>query len=84
MTKMRTMLSSKAVNILCKLFSQYRSGEPTKPTLDELRIELGEAEYKNFELDLAHNMRETNSWKAVAQIISEAMERKKRWLRAGA
>lgn len=77
MTKMQTIISNDAVNILCKLFSEYRACEPTKTTLDELREELGPAEYRNFEIDLAHNMRETNAWKAVAEIIGAAMKRKK-------
>jgi len=77
-TKMRTILSNEAVNLLCKLFSNYRAGDPTKPTLDELRRELGPAEYANFELDLSHGMRRTSSWQAVAAIIGAAMERKKK------
>ena len=41
MSKMQAILSTRAINLLCKLFSEYRSGALTKPTLDDLRDELG-------------------------------------------
>ena len=77
MSKMQAILSTRAINLLCKLFSEYRSGALTKPTLDDLRDELGAEEYRRFEADLKAAMHRTNAWKAVTQIIGAAMEHKR-------
>jgi hypothetical protein len=84
MSKMRAILTNRAINLLCKLFSEYRSGASTKPTLNDLRDELGAEEYKRFESDLSSAMRRTNAWKAVTEIIGEAMDRKRTASKRGA
>jgi uncharacterized protein (DUF2267 family) len=72
--------NNRTTNLLCELLSKYRAGEGTTATLHALRDQLGDAEYANFEKDLQALMYRQQAWKAVQQIISAALERKKRAL----
>jgi hypothetical protein len=83
MSDMKSVLSERALNLLCALFSAYKAGDSAnqsrrvRDALDELREELGTEEYACFERDLSNEMRRKNAWQAVAAIIGAALKRKK-------
>jgi hypothetical protein len=84
--KMTAVLSPKAIELLCKLLAAYRSTDSSdhssRELLHALRAELGETEYGAFENDLTRAMRKVSAWKAVSNIISAAVNRKKRSITA--
>lgn len=68
--------TNRTSNLLCQLFAKYYHGEPTHETLAALRSELGRLEFARFEDDLVRLMDTRSAWRAVARIITAAMERK--------
>ena len=69
--------NSTTSTLLCKLFSEYRAGSETSGTLNALREALGPEEYANFESDLQQLLKKKRAWRAVEDIITAAMVRKR-------
>ncbi len=77
MASMTAILGNTGHNLLCQLFAEYKGAQPNTHTLSALRAELGEEEYKRFEADISHKLKNKPAWQAVADIIGEAIDRKK-------
>jgi hypothetical protein len=74
--------STRAMNAMCKLLSDYKAKADNRATLAEIRQELGNADYIAFRDDMVRLMRKMPAAKAVAEIIGAAMRRKRELLAA--
>jgi hypothetical protein len=74
---MTSIPSTRALNAMCQLLADYKSGADTRPTLAALKEELGETEYTAFRDDLLRELKRVPAWKAVGNVIAAAIQRKR-------
>lgn len=67
----------RVVDLMCKLFTEYRTLARTHETLIALRGELGRTEFERFEHDLVRLLNKRLACEAVRHLIIAAMERKR-------
>lgn len=80
--KLQSILPTRAINALCKLLSDYRAQTDNRATLAELQEILGPRVYSDLSHDLRDHMNRMSAWRAVATVITAAIQRKKEAERA--